>query len=326
MKGILIMIVVYYHIIIKYPLIDVKAFYVPYFMAAFFFISGYLHKAQDSVLTTIYKKAKSLLIPLTLCAFPVVFIYGFFYIPRISICTLIAYSFNRIFILSDYWFLNCLFISHILLTIFVRLYERIHLAAVIPFLAAALGMMAFISENSDFRLFWDAHNAIILQPFMILGFLFARYRLVEKVCGNTKCLCIVCMYLIIVALAYEPARNIDIRLNNYGTPLYYLILATLGTFFVINLSKWLSHSHFLALLGKHTLIIYLTHYAIAKLLKTGLISLFRHCEIERSYTVLCAVDHIAYPTTLLLALGGSYLISHYCPWMLGRHSRLCAKH
>lgn len=320
MKGILIIAVVYHHVV-HLPSVDLKPFYAPYFMAAFFFISGYFHKSQDSVMTVIRKKSKSLLVPLVLIGFPVYILVCWFTGNPENIADAFLHTFDVVFIKACLWFLKCLFLGHILLAILMPLYKRFPAIAVLVSLAASLTVLFFVDSNKEMNIIWNAQTAVVMQFYMVLGFLVSRHRLIEVLCVNVKWLCFLLLYIAALVISYGEARSIDVVVNEYGMPALYPILALSGTAILINISQKLKGADILILLGKHSLLIYILHGVVAHSIERILTAVGKYAGYCEQAPFTICVNVFSFVSAIMVCLIIGCLVSRYCPWLIGQRKR-----
>lgn len=321
MKGMLIISVVYYHVVNNPVLMDLKPFYVSYFMASFFFISGYFHKMDDSVMAVVKKKTRELLLPLALIAFPCMVLRRLFCSESYDMDTILIYPFKYYFLLSELWFLNCLFCGHVILAFFTLIYKRLSDWSVLLFWPISLAVMLYVNQNREDHLFFEFQTAIVMQLFMIAGFLFKQHNWMNYVTREKYVLIFICIYIVMMTLFYNEAGAFDVHLNNYGKIWLYLPLSLLGTFIVAGLSAKLNKSRILVHLGRKSLIIYMFHVPISLYIKSVLFLIVQKCDDINVGALRSLVDYSACCGSLVISFLIACFLDRYCPLLLGKQRR-----
>lgn len=269
-----------------------------YHMALFFFISGYFYKNQydEHPFLVIKKRIKKLYIPFV--AYELVFmllrnvfinlqLYSSEAMLKIENLNDILFNLKKILtfnstepLLATIWFISSLFyvnavyvtIRYIIRKIKIRNEYIVFFIIVIVYL---LGFYMF-ENNIDFKIFinpnrkkvidlflrvFDYRNFIILLIFH-LGHLYNKY---ENKINMDKYLAMT-FSIILLYNAYK-VGSIDIALNKYTNPIYFIINALLGIYINIYLAKIniLSNNRVLQYIGKKSLIVMIFHLLVFKL-------------------------------------------------------------
>lgn len=272
-----------------------------YHMALFFFISGYFYKDtyDDNPLLVIKKRIKKLYIPFIGYELMFMFLRNIFInlhlysneaMLKIKSLRDIIDNLKKIItlnstepLLATIWFLTTLFyvniiyvtIRYIIRKMKIRNEYIIFLIITIIYLIGFymfennIDLKAFINPNRKkvpdlFLRIFDYRNFIILLIFH-LGYLYNKYE--NKV--NMDKYLVITFSLILLYNAYK-VGSIDIALNKYTNPIYFIINALLGIYINIYLAKIniLSNSRILQYIGKNSLIVMIFHLLAFKLVNS----------------------------------------------------------
>lgn len=275
-KGILIALVVFHHYATYARAMGVEMggvkhvfllnnIFVPFFMQAFFFITGYTSSYKKPIKEFVIKNAKSLLFPILF--FGVTLALSEKYISHIQPSILfIEKDGQKIpFLLECYWFLHALFISKIIMYGFVNHIKTVKVQFV---LALALLVVAMIVNDKVGHLHNWLHwrNSFCMFIFLWMGFVCKKYELIGKL-ERYKWI-IYAAYIIPIVLAFVIQKNI----GGYIVPQYthspsfgaksiplYLYFALLGSISIVYVSKGISNN-LVKYMGQNSLTIYGCHF------------------------------------------------------------------
>jgi putative acyltransferase len=260
-KTIALMLIVYSHTTNCYGQIYLGSF----FIAAFFLLSGYTSKYNESWKQHLIKRAKRLLIPYLL--FNVFFIL---LCRHFTVYDLLGVVYSRyrlglegsslpIMLRSlngPLWFFTAMFLAD---TLFIKLAKmvdltnsnlKVHAIVILSLLSAS-----FLLNQISFLLPWSLDMVPFFTLFMYLGQLCFRYNIFRHIQGLKIFIIIL---LLIVGCQINGPINLSIRIYGHSILLSFLT-GIMGTFLLIWIGKLLETSRIgsiLATSGKHTLTIF----------------------------------------------------------------------
>lgn len=321
MRGILILLVLFHH-----TAAWGKLLYTPFFMTGFFFISGYFHSADKSFIQFFIGKFKGLMIPF--------FVLGYlFFLPSAWPHSLRFDVFYHWFLLGDaYWFIPCLFIAHLIQYGLTKLPLRHPVLHMLTSCAVCVTALYFSDYFKSYP--WHTQVACVMQPFMMLGYLSRRARLFNfsRTRNIITCCIFALLYTALVSWAFfiEHAPWCDLAYFKYGNTFLFIPLSLFGTLFLAYFSASIADGQrLLSLIGRHTLVIYITHGLFIFLLSGAVSVLFRDIA-HMPWRPIDMTHPGAWNIACMLFIAGataaglttSYLLQHYLPWVLGKfHTR-----
>lgn len=238
----------------------VKGIIYSFHMPLFFFISGFLYKAENykrfSVL--LKNKAKTLLVPYVIFA---VVSYAIYFIWERKVLETDDWSGPLIgFLLSNssalslntpLWFLTCLFVVHIYYFFIQKVNNKKLVVLVIP---VALIVVAEIYRTQiETPLPWSAHTAIMGTLFFHIGVVVKRFKTFECFKNNALDWSILFMSLCVGgSLLNNKVMRPDMLGDIYNNMFLYVPTALFGICAVCLLSQTIS-SRSISFVGRHTL-------------------------------------------------------------------------
>lgn len=261
-KGILICMVVLGHIVYLLGLhtgIDVYIFpytlvsticndwIAPYYMASFFFVTGYCSTFNKSMKDQIIIDFKRLVVPAMVIPF---IMNTIIYIFCDNIKTFIPKSLP--------WFLMALFAGKLIFKYIKDLKSKLLVKwCVLLFLlgVGVIGMNKFKSYN-----YLSLFQAFCFTIFISMGYYLKKYQ--PRVIFGIYALGIYMLCVILSKFLVGSCPSLcDIITFNLKQTLLYVLMAMSGTISIGVLSHYIGQSKILEYLGKHSLIIYLTHFS-----------------------------------------------------------------
>lgn len=300
-------------------------FFEPFFLTAFFFVSGYVYKNQNKLSVLLVKKAKALLVPW--------FLFGMFNIVTSQIITFNEHlSLKTEFILnllqirglSDrMWFIAALFIAHIpfyFLVKFCKSKTRLFISTVMFLLCY---VYSYYVDGSIFpwgtnKLPWHLEYIFVINFFMMLGYEY-RNTWNESICGlYDKKTGIACVsgYLLLLVLDYllnAKQENLFIV-----TTFMTIALQVTGVMLCIFVSKKLPYNRLLSYIGMNTLIYYGLHGKVESLIETILRKVGIYQGACANVVEGIVVGIIIVVIVMIILLIPTWIINRYFPFVVGK--------
>lgn len=319
MRGILILLVLFHH-----SAAWGKLLYTPFFMTGFFFISGYFHSDSKPFLPFLVAKFKGIIIPALTLGFASLFILkGLSVFDCSKLCEWFIFGYA-------YWFLFCLFVAHLLQYILVRFFCRNHLLLILS--ASMISIVALYFSHHARIYPWHAQVACVMQAPMMLGYLSrkANWFKISRPAKMLMCGSFTFIYTVLFGVAFFVVHMpwCDLIYNDFGNIYFFLPLSLLGTLSLAYFSAFIAENQkLIPLIGRHTLVIYITHGVFFCLVMGGTSVLFRdiahmpwrpvdHTH-QGAWSITCFIA-ICFATGAGVAL--SMLLHRYAPWVLGKFS------
>ena len=246
----------------------------------FFFLSGYLFKADMSFGKFISKKARSILLPYFILGLPVVF-FSVYY-PLVFTGLVHKWLVNpavlwdafcdgliKFFIQNRYgtmWYLAVLFGLNILAFILAKIpKESIRLILVIAIASAGI----FYYSKGGVALPWNVDVVLTALPFFWLGYFFSKhdflYGLILQQAKWKRILLWLLMMTVNIGANIRSFRltgeGLEMFWNHYGSPLWVYLSAFAGILGVVIFSSLFSWKP-LTYIGEHSMLFFMWHQAI----------------------------------------------------------------
>ena len=311
------------------------AFYQPFFLSTFFFVSGYVYKHGGGFCKLIVKKAKGLLLPW--------FIFSLLNIiasqilsfnKQGSLVSELSWNFLQIRGKGDeIWFLPALFLAFVPFYFFVDWYKKSKLsikkkAVLITAVSFSLSLISLLYTKlmNPMVLPWESvalpwHFEYFLQAafFMWLGYLFKEFaeKYFDKINRFVMCITLLAIYLGVVYIPEILQINKDAVAFSV---VYNYVSAILGIGVVVAFCKIIKLNKYISYIGQNTIICFALHGKVYSLIQTLL-----HKFADSIYTVI--LENTLYSIlfsvvfTILLSLIliiPAYIINRWFPFVLGK--------
>ena len=260
-KSIALMLIVYSHTAHCYGQVYLGSF----FIAAFFFMSGYTSKPIVSWKTYLTKRTKRLLIPYFI--FNVIFVI---LCRNFSTYDLLGIVYSRYTIdifggttpvmlrslNAPLWFFTAMFFSDVLFVCINRLVNFTNKSLIVHgIVVSILLVLCYLLNQIPILLPWSIDTIPFFTLFMYIGLLSSKYNLLEFLHGWKMIFIII---LLVLGCYINGSINLSIR--SYGHSILLCFLTGLmGSFLLVWIGKLLENlslGHILATTGKHTLTIF----------------------------------------------------------------------
>ena len=245
-------------------------FYIPFYMQAFFFITGYTSNFNKPFGVFLKQNIQRILLPyvsfgVLYAAFnKLLFDKDFFFTTMDG---------EQLFFLVEYyWFLSSMFIAKVLYWLLNRMFNR-RFALMLCFVSLLLGIAISIyykglTGTAHWHNFFHYRNALMMLVFIASGSWLKNCPPHER----KKIITIGGIVYSFLFIIFQ-VMNIHIPSDGHGTSLpiedvpMHLLFATTGTFFVMLVSKKIEEinriiSAFLQKFGRYSLTVYTIHYMI----------------------------------------------------------------
>lgn len=296
------------------PYMDIfwlKNFFIPFFMAAFFMVTGFCSNYDRPFLPFLWRNVKGILLP-AFCLYylnrwlenfntflfaenPTWLTLGHWLSPGIR--TFIADG-------GHYWFLSALFLAKTALWPLHRMKSDVamlSLSVVISFCGVCLGN-AWPQHN-----FFFLFNAMVLLPFLALGKMMkSKCKQILNRGGYATALFLVCAVLVSVFGMEAPSvgRTIDMTIGQW--PLF-LVMATTGSLAIWTAAQRMGNCRWLEYMGQGSLVIYAFNISVLNLVGHTVVEYL--CNPQSPF--LSAIVFLAIMAVSLAMLTGCY-------WLLNR--------
>lgn len=295
-------------------------FYTPFFLSGFFFVSGFTFSGRNSFRRFLIHKAKTLLIPYW--SFGLINAILAFIADGDSIFERIKgllFSINQKN--DDLWFVMCLFTMEILFYLLwrVELNKNVSINKVLKSIIASIILSAsgfWIIEVVKIQLPFQIETALIMIPFMLMGYLWKQNIKIPKnlIGGGTACLLL--LYLTIVIIS---KNTVNIHAEQYHNFPIFMISAIVGTSMIAFLSMLIEKvfgnarlSRWLVFVGQNTLVYYAFQSKVIRLLDViyNKLSFYMNDYLRNPLYALVCCAILVFP---------AILINKYFPFLLGRN-------
>lgn len=265
-----------------------QAFYTPFFLSAFFFVSGYVYKPKDGFKQFLYKKFRQLFIPwLVFSVFDILLSQILSFNEHESLLTELTWNFLQIRGQGDgVWFVAALFVAFIPFYFFIKWYESknekitgggYNKCTVAILIAWVLSLISILYSKllPDVTFTWGSaalpwHIEYIFQAmfFMVLGYIFKQKFEIKLDKWNNRAVCLViCLiYLLLVFIPYVSGITLPMVLD----VLYDYILSIVGIAAVVMIAKRVPSNRYINYVGQNTLIYFALHGKAYSLIQTVL--------------------------------------------------------
>lgn len=258
-KGITMLIVIWMHVRNNMPSCEMYAqlnrcFSILY-MPCFFIISGFFLK-EESFPIYLKKKARTLLLPLF-----------FVYVLSFAIAWLISrhvpgilkndVAFSNLFLSHVFtngpiWFLSALFFA-LVIVYFIKKTKNEVIQLILALTISLLGF--YWNKIMEWRLpmFWDSGLTAVF--FVWIG----KYVkiILDKISSRLYC-CVLGAITLIVSYLFGATAEMQMNIYNLS-PIKYYLLASIGSFSILFLSKAINENLFLQYVGKNSLVVLCFH-------------------------------------------------------------------
>lgn len=267
LRGMAMILVVYGHCVSGWT--EYFVFTSPIKMPLFFAISGYLFKLRDgNTLEFLKSLFRKIVVPwLVLGLLPFVFIQS----PLEVWDRFLGMLSGKI-----HWFMICLILAECLHFVVHKCLKEEKYLVGLSLMMTTAGYIMHCYGLGKYAMF---NTALIVQSFFCLGHLIKVYeaKLSLRASQWLPAVGLGYLTLCVLSLWLFPAQSLDVHLNRYyNLPLCALLIIS-GVFFTFTLFRLLDIKHsWIVFIGQNTLLIYMLHFGILKLINhyCGFLSAF----------------------------------------------------
>lgn len=313
-----------------------NTFYTPFFLSAFFFVSGYVYKPKDGFKQFIYKKFRQLFIPwLIFSVFDLLLSQILSFNEHESLLTELTWNFLQIRGHGDgIWFVAALFVAFIPFYFFIRWYEaknekivgyeKCVVAIVIAWILSLISVLyARLLPDGAFpwgsaALPWHIEYVFQAMFYMVLGYIFKQKFEIPLNRWNNQAVCsMLCLiYLLLVFIPYVSGITLPMALD----VLYDYIVSIIGVTTVVMIAKKIPSNRYINYVGQNTLIYFALHGKVYSLIQTVLKKVAGGLyETILANTVLSSVFALLFALLLsVLLIVPALIINKWFPFIIGR--------
>lgn len=288
-------------------------YYNPFYLAAFFFITGYCSDFSKTSHEFLKGCAKGLLIP-NICLSIIVGVSEMVFIPDSG--KTISLLFENNILYGGYWFLMALLEAKIVCYYVLKIH-KIFQAILIGGLYMVACLLIIHNQHTPNYLYWL--HTFILLPFLYMGTLLKKKM---EMIMRRYIVIIAFLFYLISCIVFVGLRGISMPFVNggfimisYKSLFIYPLLVLSGTIIVLSISRWIKKSKILEFIGQQTLSIYCLHYLLLQ---------FFYSVFGLSFFKADLLHSIFATFLMLLSCGSLYLILYkildtkYLRFLIGR--------
>ena len=275
-------------------------------MPLYFVLSGLFFKHYDFVIF-FKKKVNKLLIPF-FCAILFVVLPSELLLNWISKGEFVPYSFQgeygrlNLGIIPAAWFLMCLFIVNIYFYCLMMLCKRNVIA--ISIVGGACGVVGYALDYYGIYLPMWLDSSLTALPFFIIGYLTKNNSnmLHDKFTYKHIIILLLALVVLLASYCFDKSQTAEITIlfvyNIFNVNIWSLYIGGVaGTFFVLILSKYLTHIPFVSFVGRYSIVVLLTHQLYIFIICNILYQLgIPHDSLEATLGIFVTIMALSIPT------------------------------
>ena len=264
-KGILILLVVWGHLdwlaltYVGTSIFSYKSYtnfaFLPYYMPAFFILSGMCSNFDTSIRSFVVRNFKSLIIPGILLGVFVSRWFRLFCEEGLRWDNFVMMNDWQLIYKGGSWFLTALFLSKCIYYAIHHSQVKVLYKVLFSFLMMIVGIVLY---NRQYVNIWHYQHALIALPFVQFGTYLRTKSLIDK---SWTVFCVGIISLIFTYFYDYPFLNAGPHITLQSCILF-LVLSISGSLLIFVISMKISECKLLEYLGRHTLTVYLLHGCI----------------------------------------------------------------
>lgn len=309
-RGLLFMIVMMYHSRLEPTVL--RWFTDPFFLAGFFFLSGYLFKPKNIAIK--FKGLfNTLLLPLLIYSF-LIGILNSGYLGFLE-------SFKTQFLLGgdSVWFISCLIVTEVFFLAFNKVTNYNTIGLIVLIILSLVGYV-FITNTPEKMLNnhlpWNIDTAVWIMVYFVFGFLYRSYG--RNLTKPTASAFLVLYILLATVLGYYSlgGGNIDMHNNYVNNQIAYLVLSLTGGFAsFIMFRSFNIQSKLLSEIGQYTLFCFPFHYYGQQLINL-FYTKFNLIEYVQQHIWFTSFFNVILLTFFMIVICRQ--LKKFCPLLLGK--------
>ena len=319
-----------------------SAFYTPFFLSAFFFVSGYVYKPKDSFNRFLYKKFRQLFVPwLVFNVFNILLSQALSFNEHAGLLSELTWNFLQIRGKGDgIWFVAALFVAFIPFYFFINWYEnryenkakkiggggdsRCILAVLIAWVLSFVSVLysrlmpAELLPWNSTALPWHIEYMFQAMFWMVLGYMFrGQFEGILDRRNTVKNRVLV--WLLYLVTVYVPFVT-DIKLPMLVDVVYDYMAAWIGITVVIMTAKTIKSNAYINSVGQNTLIYFALHGKAYSVIQTVLKKMAGGMySAVLGNTVVSSVFALLFSLMLsVLLIVPAWIINRWFPFVMGR--------
>lgn len=283
----------------------------PFFMVAFFIISGYFLNTKKSLWESTKKDLQTLVFPtivLSIISNGLYSIYPCDFVPRFQQYLTLEYW----AICFGYWFLSALFINKFIIQILVRYVKNISVLIIITMCLCVLGLL-LKTKYTGIPNFLFYKEALLMCPVTLVGYFCKKY---DYEVNRSSIQYLALGYVMTMAILW--VTNSDMSGFNLGSVFSIdyipmaLWLGVSGTAFILYISSWLEKSKLLNLMGQLTLPMFCFNFLFIEIFLILFVSF-----VNNGYVFLYIIS-VFICSSLSSFIVSFILNTKYLRWTLGK--------
>ncbi len=307
---------------------SLRVFFTPFFLAFFFFLSGYVYKNKDSFGQFIVKKVRTLLVPWL--------IFGLLIIISGQIITFNEHTNLKSEIINMFlqirgngdimWFITCLFVAFIPFYFVIKYMNGLQ-GIVLSFILSVISILYCQLMNADLMpwksvaLPWHIQTIFVAMFLMVTGYYF-KLNYEQKVARfvNIKTYIItLIIYLMLIYIGYSVSGN-SLGINDYENTfiLYWYVTVAVGIMLCILCCKLVKSNKYISFVGANTLTYFGLHGKLESLVEKVLLKIG---ILEKVYQSVFLQYALLIGTVLVISIIliiPALIINKYFPFILGK--------
>lgn len=310
----------------------VYVFYASFFLKAFFFTAGYVHRHTDDFKGFMLKKVKCLFVPwLIFSVLNILLSQVLSFNEHNDLITELGWNMLQIRNHGDgIWFVAALFITFIPFYFIIKWGEKSNkrVAVIGISFLLSLGSLIYTEVMNPALLPWNSvelpwHLEYVFQAmfFMVLGYYFRKEyeEKFDKYNTRVNRICLAVVYLVLVYVPYV----CGIEFPNAIDIVYQYIREFAGVMLLIAVCKIVKTNGYVSYVGQNTLICFALHGKVLSVLQTIIRKLIPNLyETILESSVASGIFAIVFAVVISVVLIiPAWIINNYLPWMVGRKKK-----
>ena len=236
--------------------------YLPYYIPAFFIVTGFCSNFDVPFKTFLVKNIKTLLVPSVLIGFLVArWIELFLYGGGLSVSNFLSINYMELCMTGGHWFLTTLFLSKMVLYLQRKYFDYSPILVFVVYLLMML-LGSLLYNNNILPNIWYFKHVLLLLPFLYLGsWLRTNPKWVDKRYHIPLGIAMLLLAFVMPRFGLPYPYIVGAPGVFWGNFLLCVVMVMFGTLMVFSVSIKIQGCKPFEILGKHSLMIFLLHSA-----------------------------------------------------------------